>query len=73
MTKYLTEEKFIVTSNDRQALKNYADNYDRIFGPPTLLAKGEPPVVEECSTCGAQGDAPCDDEIHEETGKPREV
>lgn len=30
--KYLTEERFIVNSNDKQSLKNYRDNYDRIFG-----------------------------------------
>lgn len=27
---------------------------------------------EECSTCGAKDGAPCDDEIHETTGQPRE-
>lgn len=32
MTKYLHEEKFIVGARDPQAQKNYADNWDRIFG-----------------------------------------
>ncbi len=32
--KYLTEERFIVSSNTKEALRNYADNYDRIFGEP---------------------------------------
>jgi hypothetical protein len=31
MTKYLSEERFIVTSNDKDSLRNYKDNYDRIF------------------------------------------
>jgi hypothetical protein len=32
MTKYLTEERFIVQSNSKEAIKNYKDNFDRIFG-----------------------------------------
>lgn len=30
--KYITEERFIVTSNDKEARRKYAENYDRIFG-----------------------------------------
>lgn len=37
--KYLQEERFIVNSNDKQSLKNYADNYDRIFGEPEPCRK----------------------------------
>lgn len=29
--RYLNEERFIVHSNTKEAMKNYADNYDRIF------------------------------------------
>jgi hypothetical protein len=41
MTKYLTEERFIVNSTDPTGRKNYADNYDRIFGSDAGAAVGD--------------------------------
>lgn len=41
--KYLTEERFIVQSSGKEAIKNYADNYDRIFGE----------APKPCPLCGA--------------------
>lgn len=52
MTKYLTEERFIVSSQDNQSRKNYNDNYDRIFG------KKEPEPLKldgPCPMCGVVG------------------
>jgi hypothetical protein len=50
--KYLSEEKFIVNSNDNEGRKKYLENYDRIFGD-----KPEPEKV--CTDCSADGELSC--------------
>lgn len=52
------------------ASKEYRSNWEATFGEKTERRAQERP--EECSTCGAKGAAPCDDEIHEATGQPVE-
>lgn len=55
MTKYLTDEKFIVHSNTKEAQDNYRDNYDRIFGkkePLTSECGCEGAVVRNCPYAG---------------------
>lgn len=65
MTKYLESERFIVNSNTKEAIKNYADNYDRIFGEKASGAlcptrPGTSDVVHgdivegRCTACGAR-------------------
>ena len=46
MTKYLESERFIVNSNTKESIKNYADNYDRIFGE-----KAEPSASPDVIGC----------------------
>lgn len=43
MTKYLHEERFVVTSQDKDSLRKYAEGWERTFGE-----KPEP-----CFVCGA--------------------
>lgn len=65
------------------ASKEYRDNYDTIdwgediasrrTDPDAFAERRERPRLDvECSTCGAKNEAPCDDDIHETTGKPLE-
>lgn len=49
MTKYLESERFLVTSNNKEALKNYADNYDRIFGKKAEHVDGC--IAPNCPGC----------------------
>jgi hypothetical protein len=56
--KYLTEERFIVNSNDSEAHRKYLENYDKIFRsePEPPAPEPEPRVVEIdhfCATCDA--------------------
>lgn len=54
MTKYISEERFIVSSNTKEAIKNYADNYDRIFGKKDEeeTHEGSPPYCPvSCPVC----------------------
>lgn len=63
MTKYISEERFIVSSNSKEAIKNYADNYDRIFGKKAEHVDGY--IVPNCPGCtdGAPEKAPDSDAI----------
>jgi hypothetical protein len=49
MTKYLESERFLVTSNDKDARKRYNENYDRIFGEKTEHVEGC--IVPNCPGC----------------------
>ena len=59
-----------------QALREYLAN----GGEPSPIGwygvfterRAQPRLDVECSTCGAKNEAPCDDDIHETTGQPRE-
>lgn len=52
------------------ASKEYRENWERMFGERPERRALPRPV--ECSTCGAKDASPCDDDIHETTGKPIE-
>jgi hypothetical protein len=60
VTKYLTDERFIVHSNTKEAQDNYRANYDRIFGEPEEQRVGYiagfvmDPAAEEPVVCHAQ-------------------
>lgn len=49
MTKYLTEERFIVQSNDKESLRNYREGWERTFGEK----EPEPAIVDGCPQHGA--------------------
>ena len=48
MTKYLHEERFVVTSQDKEALRKYAEGWERTFGGDKSDEKQDP-----CFVCGA--------------------
>ncbi len=56
--KYLTEERFIVASNSKEALRNYTDNYDRIFGEPERASAFE--AVARALPCEDEHDPACE-------------
>jgi hypothetical protein len=65
--KYINEEKFLVSSNTKEAVRNYSENYDRIFGEPEprVESGGNVMILDEsfrravsdlpdpCGVCGA--------------------
>lgn len=46
--KYVTTERFIVSSNTADAQKKYADNYDAVFRHKES-PEGDPEAPEECA------------------------
>lgn len=44
--RYLTEERFIVHSNDKEAVKNYRENWERIFGEKEPHAAAASDAIE---------------------------
>jgi hypothetical protein len=52
--KYLTEERFIVNSNDNEGRKKYLENYDRIFGEKQ----------EEPAHCAGCDEVVCECDVH---------
>lgn len=50
--KYVTTERFIVSSNTTDAQKKYRDNYDSVFRQEEPK-DGDIVDVYECASCGA--------------------
>jgi hypothetical protein len=51
MTRYLTEERFIVQSNDKESLRNYRDGWERTFGENTEDPIDAPAPRYSCEAC----------------------
>lgn len=67
--KYINEERFIVTSNNKDALRKYADNYDRVFGDDVIAKSLEPnasPVVSEHTVRDPDTGSEVDVTMHED-------
>lgn len=70
MTKYLTEERFLVTSNTKESQRAYRDNYDRIFrSEKDTIEEAMRELTNECGCDGAtirNATFPIDEEPHDE-------